>query len=98
VAGGGCELASGPLRARQNPDQERATNMISNGSRVRFRESAGPYKANAGVVYVVDGEPFPGPVDAPRPWAWLVLAEDVSKPFSRQRRRSGWLDELEQVV
>jgi hypothetical protein len=72
------------------------TTSITAGSRVRFRDGIKP--ACAGIVFVVAGEPHPDNAVSPsRAYVWLVRAEDAGKPPSRQRQRSGYLDELEPV-
>jgi len=74
---------------------------ISDGARVQFREDTPQHKANAGIVYVVNGETHATAAwgrtatGEPREYVWLVHADDVDKAPSRQRRRSGWTDALE---
>lgn len=73
---------------------------IEKGTKVRFRRGTPPYCANMNSVFVVDSDPLPdnsAPVP-PRFYVRLLLAEDVNRrPYSRQRRRSGYLDALEIV-
>ncbi len=68
------------------------------GERVTFREGTAPYEKNKGSVFVVDSEPLTdrtGRTGKPLAfYVWLVLAEDVDKAPSRQRRRSGALGDL----
>lgn len=69
---------------------------VGEGDLVRFRPGCKP--ACDGIVYVVQGPLFRDRTfPRVRPVAWLVEAEDVGKPPSRQRRRSGYVDELELV-
>lgn len=75
------------------------------GDLVTFREETPQYRRNAGIVYVVvespSGEPFSidntRPEEGPRPYVWLVVAEDVDLAPSRRRRRTGLATALTHV-
>lgn len=72
---------------------------IVDGATVRYvpTEAAPPRES---VTYVVEGDPFwdndyaQRTGNPPRAVVRLVYAEDVGKPPSRQRFRSGYVDEL----
>lgn len=72
---------------------------IEKGTKVRFRRGTPPYNANVNTVFVVESDCLPdnaAPMP-PRLYVWLVAVEDVGKSYSRQRRRSGYVDALETV-